>query len=367
MPAISDQKQIALLIPAHNEEKVLTDTIEGAIAAGVRKRDIFVVDDSSADQTFELAVKLLGKRQVHHVERAGKALALKQAIEHFNLVKKYQWVQIIDADSIFSPNYFTEISQHFQPGVAAVCGQVKSLQNNWITSYRALEYTIFQDFYKTLQNKFNVVGVMPGPATCLRADVIPQLDFSNDTLTEDFDITIQVHHAKLGRIIYAANAFSWTQDPPTLPIYIKQISRWYTGFFQVAKKHHFSHPRHPVDVMLLMQAADGFIYAIQLALLAVITFFSLRYIDIRAIFAFDFLMLLLLSTYAAIRMKRVDILTPMPTYYVLRLINVVVYVWSAAKVLLFSRFIGRGGMWDTTRIINNPASIKLAMKGGRST
>src|SRR5690606_10987988 len=174
--------------------------------AGISKEDIFLADDSSTDKTHELAIKLLGVTQVLHVDRAGKALALKQAIDYFQLIDKYEWVQIIDADSIFSPDYFTEIKKHFKPGVAAVCGQVKSLQNNWITSYRALEYTIFQDFYRTLQSKFNMVGVMPGPATCFRSSTLEKLDFSNDTLTEDFDMTIQVHHQKLGRIVYESAA-----------------------------------------------------------------------------------------------------------------------------------------------------------------
>src|SRR5690606_28967453 len=107
-----DKKLIALLIPAHNEEKVVSDTIDGALRAGISKEDIFLADDSSTDKTHELAIKLLGVTQVLHVDRAGKALALKQAIDYFQLIDKYEWVQIIDADSIFSPDYFTEIKKH---------------------------------------------------------------------------------------------------------------------------------------------------------------------------------------------------------------------------------------------------------------
>ena len=93
---------------------------------------------------------------------------------------------------------------------------------------------------------------------------------------------------------------------------------------------------------------------------------GIRYVDIRAIFAFDFLIMLGLTTYAALRMKRVDVLTPMPTYYVLRFINICLYVWAAIKVLLLPQRIARGGVWNTIRIANAPSSIKTAMKGGGS-
>jgi poly-beta-1,6-N-acetyl-D-glucosamine synthase len=357
-------QRIALLIPAHNEEMVLADTITGAMAAGVQKKDIYLVDDSSTDATAAIGAKLLGLKHVLQVTRSGKALALQQAVIHFKLINRYGWVQIIDADSIFSPNYFDEIRRYFQPGVAAVCGQVKSLQHNWITSYRALEYTIFQDFYKTLQNRFNMVGVMPGPATCFRSSTLASLDFSNDTLTEDFDMTVQVHHQQLGRIVYVSSALSWTQDPPSLPIYIKQVSRWYAGFFQVLKKHRVGRQLRAVDYMLLLQTVDGFIYTLQLITLVAISLIGLRYIDWKAIFAFDFMILLLLTAYAAIRMKRVDILTPMPMYYVLRILCMGLFVWAAIKVLVIPNGVGRGGVWNTGRILNAPGALRAVWRGG---
>ena len=364
MPTKRTRKpKLALLIPAHNEEMVIAETIKGAKAAGVEAKDIYLVNDSSTDQTEAIAKKMLGYRHVLTVNRAGKALALKSGIVHFQLIEKYQWVQIIDADSIFSLNYFEEITRHFHPDVAAVCGQVKSLQNNWITSYRALEYTIFQDFYKTVQNKFNLVGVMPGPATCFNSKVLAQLDFSNDTATEDFDMTVQVHRQKLGRIVYAPAAHSWTQDPPTLPIYIRQISRWYTGFFQVMKKHRVGSKLRGIDVMLFIQMMDGFFYVAQLALLAAISLLQFGRIDFIAILATDFMVLFILASYAAARMKRIDLVTPLPFYYALRIVSLVLFVWAAIKVFSLPN-LSRGGMWNTTRISHSQSALQSLAKGG---
>ena len=52
---------IALLIPAHNEEKVIKTTILGAINAGIKSQDIYLVDDSSTDNTVKVAKKVLKK------------------------------------------------------------------------------------------------------------------------------------------------------------------------------------------------------------------------------------------------------------------------------------------------------------------
>jgi cellulose synthase/poly-beta-1,6-N-acetylglucosamine synthase-like glycosyltransferase len=354
--------RVALLIPAHNEELVLHATIASSRAAGVLSQDIYLVDDSSTDKTYSVACELLGAANVLHVERSGKSLALKQAIDHFDLTRKYRWLQIIDADSIFSPNYFDEIRAYFAPDVAAVCGQVKSLENNWITSYRAYEYTVFQDFYKTLQAKVNLIGVMPGPATCFNTRILKNIDFSNDTLTEDFDMTIQVHHGNLGRICYAAYAWSWTQDPPTLPIYIKQINRWYTGYFQVVKKYKISRGFRPIDLMLVFFTIDGFFYALQLLVFTMLAIFWPNRVDVPVLFAGDFLLIAILATYASFRMKRLDLLLPLPTYYVLRLICVGMYLWAAIKVYLLSQKT-EGGVWNTKRIEQDITNETL-MEGG---
>lgn len=354
---------IALLIPAHNEELVLANTVEAALMAGVPTHDIFLVDDSSSDNTLAIARDLLGYSQVLHVERSGKAMALQQAVEHFKLIEKYEWIQIIDADSMFSPDYFEQIRQYFKPGVAAVCGQVKSLQNTWITSYRAYEYTIFQDFYKILQAKFNLVGVMPGPATCIRSSVLAQLDNANDTLTEDFDWTVQVHHKKLGRIAYAHRAYSWTQDPPTLPIYLKQVNRWYTGSFQVMKKYSISRGFRPVDIMLALLTLDGFFYIGQTVLFIILSLLHLNKISILTLLMFDFMTMFVLVSYAAIRMRRIDILSPLPFYYILRVCCMSLFIWAAFKVHFLQRS-PQVGAWNTKRVTNSAESVDALLKGG---
>jgi cellulose synthase/poly-beta-1,6-N-acetylglucosamine synthase-like glycosyltransferase len=355
--------KLALLIPAHNEELVLEATIRGAIEANVARQDIYLVNDSSTDNTQAIAVSLLGADHVLYVERSGKAGAIAKAIEHFNLIANYGWLQILDADSIFAPDYFDLIRRHFKPGVAAVCGQTKSLKNNWITSFRAYEYTISHDFYKSLMGMFNLITIMPGPASCFNTKVLPQLHFATDTLTEDFDLTLQIHHLGLGRIAYEPRAHSFTQDPFSLRVYIKQVSRWYTGFFQVMRKHHVgTRSFKKIDLLLLFLAFDGVIYLAQLGFFIFLTLIHRAHIDPLFLIVSDMAIMLALVLYASVRTKRFDVLAPAPLYYILRILNLTLFFWAAVKIYCLPKKESHG-VWNTGRIAQPSVSL---MEGGVS-
>jgi hypothetical protein len=115
--------------------------------------------------------------------------------------------------------------------------------------------------------------------------------------------------------------------------------------------------------MLLVQTLDGFSYGVQIALLAAISQLHLGHIDLTAIVATDFMVLFILALYAAIRMRRIDLITPLPFYYALRIISLLLFMWAAVKVFCLPG-LTKGGMWNTTRISHRPASLQPLLKGG---
>jgi cellulose synthase/poly-beta-1,6-N-acetylglucosamine synthase-like glycosyltransferase len=135
------KRKLALLLPGHNEELIIAHTIQSAIIAGQNIRDIYVVNDASTDRTKQIATELLGKDNVLTVKRSGKALAVQKAVKRFKIEKRYTWLHIADADSIFSPEYFREYRKKLDENKYAVAvGFVQSLRGNWISTYRALTY-----------------------------------------------------------------------------------------------------------------------------------------------------------------------------------------------------------------------------------
>jgi cellulose synthase/poly-beta-1,6-N-acetylglucosamine synthase-like glycosyltransferase len=218
-------KRLCVLLPAKDERLGIGKTIRSIVKAGMPVRDIYVVDDGSSDGTGEIAHSF-GVKVVRNPKNIGKALAIRRGALAFDLVRSYDGICLMDADTEVSERYFQVVSQAFQdPKVAAVCGRAKSTPHNWLTAYRCLAYWMSHTIYKCGQSNMGVITVTPGCASSFRADVFSQLDWNTDTIVEDMDCTIQIHRKKLGRIVYEKQAVVSTQDPRTLRDYVKQIYR----------------------------------------------------------------------------------------------------------------------------------------------
>src|SRR5581483_4618 len=118
-------EDVAVLIPAHNEELVIKDSIE-AIAALVPRHNIHVVSDGSTDRTVELAHQA-GVNVISTRTNVGKAGALEEAIDRFDLVDRFRAVLLLDADTAIQPGYFDAALPFFDdPKVVAVAGAVRT-------------------------------------------------------------------------------------------------------------------------------------------------------------------------------------------------------------------------------------------------
>jgi len=164
-------------------------------------------------------------------------MAISNGIKHFDIVERYRWVHIADADGVFSPSYFRELESRLDDSFVAATGHVQSLRGGWISRYRTYEYTIGLEVMRRIQNFLGVIPVIPGATCVFRTDIIDQLDFTHPSLTEDMDLTVQIHRHKLGKIAFIPQAKAFTQDPKDFSDYYKQITRWYRGAWQVMTRH----------------------------------------------------------------------------------------------------------------------------------
>lgn len=251
---------MALLIAAHNEELVLEDTLRSAIAAGMKPEHIYVVDDNSNDKTTKIARSVLPRENVTKVNRSGKGLALKKAGIKFRLSERYRWIHIADADGAFATNYFTAFRREIRVKHAAATGYVKSLPGRHVSQYRVFEYTLGMEIHRRFQSMFNVISVIPGPTSCFRSDIFAQVDFANKSLTEDFDVTLQIHRQKLGKIQFIPEAVAYTQDPLTTKDYCKQITRWNRGIMQGVVRYRVGRKLSPIDLYLVSQILQNLLF-----------------------------------------------------------------------------------------------------------
>jgi cellulose synthase/poly-beta-1,6-N-acetylglucosamine synthase-like glycosyltransferase len=347
--ANTPHKQLALLLPAHNEELILEATIRSAIAAGQPVEDIFVVDDGSTDDTRAIATRLLGKSHVISVKRSGKSLAVKKAIVKFKVVTNYVWLHIADADSVFSQDYFRHYRSKLDPKKYAVAvGFVQSLRGNWISTYRALTYTYSQQVTRRVQSHLGMISVFPGPITCFRTDIISKLDFNGISLTEDFDITLQVHRKKLGKILFIPQAVNFTQDPQTLKDFCKQNLRWQRGFFQGVKKYKIGLRAQRIDASLGYQMLQNILFLLQVfVLLPFVVVTTHNWLVIPVFIAADIVVNGIIALFASVAAKRWMLLGALPYFHFLRWIEIGIYLQAFVEVMVLGRFKDKVVGWST--------------------
>jgi len=358
-PAASAQRKLALILPAHDEEMVMAATVRSALAAGQDPSDIFVVSDGSLDTTVLIALAHLPWYNVFAQPQGGKANAIANGIKHFNIVERYRWVHIADADGVFSSTYFSELKARLDDSYVAATGHVQSLQGGWISQYRTYEYTLGLEVIRRIQNFLGVITVIPGATCVFRADIIDQLDFTQPSLTEDMDLTLQIHRHKLGKIAYIPQAKAFTQDPKDLGDYYRQITRWYRGAWQVMTRHKVGLRPHKVDAYMGYMILEEVVLLLELTLLPFIAWWGQNYAPLALMFINDMAIFFLLTIWSATLNRRAQVINAFPLFYFLRFVNLFVFFKSWYEIVVQHKFSSVAPGWTTAgrryRIMNAAA------------
>ncbi|MFH0936761.1 MAG: glycosyltransferase family 2 protein [Candidatus Daviesbacteria bacterium] len=334
---MKNKRQIAILIPAYNEEKLLIQTLKSLLKI-VSKQDIYLVDDCSTDKTAKIAQKYL-KHILSLEKNQGKAQSLNKGIEYFDLIKKYQYIFPIDADTKIEPDFIKKIINKFNldKKIVAVVGKICGTDRSWITSYRLWEYEIGQSLHKNAQEKEGAIVVCPGCTTVYKSQLFQKVKFPFDTQTEDMDLTFQIHRQKLGKIVLCPEAKALTQDPLTLKDFIKQQERWYTGYWQCVQKHKIPFGKQMLDFEVALASTEGLFGC--LLTLAVIIFspliITLNPFLLISGLAIDFFLFFIPSIYlTCFKNDTLKLFKYLPHFYFLRFLASLIFLKSFSKTLL---------------------------------
>src|SRR5262245_25733597 len=229
---------VSVIIAAHNEEKVIGQTIDSLLASSYPHFEIIVVDDGSLDGTSDVVREWFGaESRVRLFTKAngGKAEALNLALSY----AKGEIIVALDADTIFPAHTIGALARRFDdPRVGAIAGNAKvGNRINLVTRWQAIEYITAQNLDRRAFASLNCITVVPGAVGAWRRALLKDGGgFASDTLAEDQDLTLKVR--KLGyKIGYEENAVAWTEAPDTVRGLAKQRFRWSFGTLQCMWKH----------------------------------------------------------------------------------------------------------------------------------
>lgn len=235
---------VTVLIPAHNEEKVIERCLESIRHSTYRNIQVIAVNDASTDRT--LAIMRRYRREHPELDmvaastprNVGKGGALNYALRRF---AKGELVMTVDADSVIAPHTIERAVSYFDdPMVAGVAANVRVMDESTILgTLQKLEHMIGYRSKKvyTLLNCEFVIG---GVASTYRMDVLREVGFyDTDVLTEDIGLSMKVISSsnKARRLVYAADVEARTEGVRTYKALFKQRFRWKYGSLQVLVKY----------------------------------------------------------------------------------------------------------------------------------
>lgn len=275
---------VSVIVPAHNEEITVVDTVKSLLLMDYRLYEIVVVDDGSTDKTVQVLVDAFQLQKVnrpinrqipckreHSIyegvingisimlvqkENGGKADALNMGIN----VSKFPYFICMDADSVLQKNSLKNIIRPvMEDGLTVAVGGLVRISNcavlnqgelvdyhmpwNPIVGMQILEYDRSFMASRILMDKFNGNLIISGAFGLFKRETVINVGgYDASTMGEDMELVVKIHaFCRINKLAYsikyAPDAICWSQCPSSIRDLKKQRRRWFIGLFQCLKKH----------------------------------------------------------------------------------------------------------------------------------
>lgn len=201
-----------IVIPAHNEESMIGDTI-----AGVRRVDypkdlyrILVVADNCTDATEERARQAgcdLVLRRTDN-EKRGKGYALLHAFETIEREGRSDAVVVIDADTLVSPNILRAFARRMEGGARVLQAEYAVLNegSSWRTQLMAIALSLFHTLRSLSRERLGFSCGLRGNGMAFSREVLRKVSYQAFSLVEDLEYGIALGEAGY-RVAYVEDAW----------------------------------------------------------------------------------------------------------------------------------------------------------------
>ncbi|MFF2415994.1 glycosyltransferase family 2 protein [Bacillus safensis] len=229
---------VSILIPAHNEEVVIRQTLKAMVQLSYPKHllEIIVINDNSSDGTGDI-VRSFSEQydHVHMIETKppfagkGKSTALNEGLK----ASTGEVICVYDADNMPEQKavYHLVLGLLNDPKAGAVVGKFRVINaaKNLLTKFINIETICFQWMAQGGRWKWFSIATIPGTNFAIRRHILEELGgWDVHALAEDTELTIRVYN--LGYVIrFFPAAITWEQEPETWKVWWRQRTRWARG------------------------------------------------------------------------------------------------------------------------------------------
>lgn len=286
---------VSIVIPSHNEEAVIVNSVQATLSLEYPRHEVIVVDDGSTDATFEKLRETFDLVQVDreipsdlptrgailevHIPRNGRTRLVVVRKENSGKTDSASvginaavepLVVFVDADSILGPDALILVTKpfaddptrvvatggviHAANGCKVVGGRIVefNLAKPWIVRIQVVEYLRAFLFGRSGWSEFGALILISGAFAAFRRDVLVEVGgLDQDSIGEDFEIVLRIHRHMIEnhrdyRVQFEAEPVAWTAVPITSKVLRNQRKRWHRGLWETLWKYRgmFLNPRY---------------------------------------------------------------------------------------------------------------------------
>jgi len=240
-PSLKEYPIFSILIPCHNEETQIKETISRLMELDYPNYEVITVDDGSTDRTASILHELSGRyervRAVYMREHQGKGAALNMGC----LISRGDFILTIDADALLDPKALKWLAWHFSmfPRVGAITGNPRVLNRTTLLGkIQTGEYASIIGLIKRTQRILGKVLTVSGVIAAFRKQALISVGlWDTDIVTEDIAITWKLEK-DFWDVRFEPRAICWVRTPETIKGLWRQRIRWAQGGIEVLRKHY---------------------------------------------------------------------------------------------------------------------------------
>lgn len=242
---IYDNPSFAVLIPARDESKVISNLIDSIEKQTFKidSKDIYIIVESKKDKTVDIAkernINIIYRKNL--TNRRRKGYALDDAIKEILRKKKhYDAYFIFDADNVLDRNYFKEMVKSYKKGYDIGIGyrNTKNGNSSIFSACSSLTFSMINTFSNNYKMKHNLTLTVSGTGFYIKGKILEELGgYPFNSLTEDYEFTL---YATLNDLTstYNMKAKYFDEQPTDYNTTIKQRTRWVKGYFDSRRKYY---------------------------------------------------------------------------------------------------------------------------------
>lgn len=232
---------ITVMIPAHNEEKVITSTVKNILNIDYEKFEIIVIDDRSEDNTAEVIKQLENDYEnVTALVRGKEAFPGKSAVLNDALkLAKGEAILIFDADARVEPDFISKLVPDLEPDDVGAVQARKVISNkdyNILTRCQNNEYTLDANFQLGRDAVKGAVELRGNGELIKKNALIDIGGWNNHTITDDLDMSTQLH-IKGWDVRFCPEAVVYEEGIIYLVPLYRQRRRWLEGSIRRYLEH----------------------------------------------------------------------------------------------------------------------------------